>query len=241
MSENMTEMSVNPAMPEETYIDAGEKNAAAGLCGGGDSSCGEAPSGERLFSQREVDDLIRERLRRERKNNDALRDTKGLIDRLRGEGIICAESYSDASEEIARLISSAQTGKDKADADTLEDFGGFSEVLEDVSSEQEAEEGVTPEGSGNSLEGRLSALYEKFCGILEGLSSDEREDKKSGALRSFSSTGFSRSSVGAVFDTEINLSPTQRRIAREAGIPYREYASLLRDIPDREYLKRNLK
>ena len=76
-------------------------------------------------------------------------------------------------------------------------------------------------------------IYKSAC----GMNNDSATDRQ--ARASLSSTGFSGRSAVEVEEMGITHSPTQRRLARENGISYREYASLLGDVPSGDRLKKN--
>ena len=55
---------------------------------------------EKRFTQKELDQLVSERLTRERKNNACLEQLRTAIDKLRTDGVIKSSSYSDVVAEI---------------------------------------------------------------------------------------------------------------------------------------------
>lgn len=93
----------------------------------------------------------------------------------------------------------------------------------------------------------LCELYDSFCkhfgklySLFDGEEKTESEHLMQGAynkinprniISEYSSTGFSGRSASPSSDDGANLSPLQRKIAKSAGISYREYASMLREIP----------
>lgn len=264
---------------EIIYNDAEASATSEGLCGEEDAVCGDAPEGkERLFTQRELDDLICERLKRERRNNRVLNDAKGLIDKLREKGIITAISYADAARELESLIGSrlgenttdvaeqrqeeargeletapshqesvlespslteAQFAtaptKDRVKNELFELFERYPEAMGDKILESRAFRELVREGDVKICDAyeAFKRLADSFSKNSAGASLSDRE-----ARTAISSTGFSRSSAGEFADEGLGLSPSQRRLARDSGISYREYASLLRDVPSADYLKR---
>lgn len=95
-------------------------------------------------------------------------------------------------------------------------------------------------GSQESVEKKLSRLCAELSRLLDGTAEksitdnqdDEIFDDGFYARRSACSTGFSANSACDAQSSGFELTPTQRDIARRAGISYREYAELLKDIPD---------
>ncbi len=95
--------------------------------------------------------------------------------------------------------------------------------------------------------GGLCELYDCFCkhfgklsSLFDGEEKTESEHLSEGTynnisprniISEYSSTGFSGRSASPSSDDGANLSPLQRKIAKSAGISYREYASMLREIP----------
>ena len=60
--------------------------------------------GEKKFTQEELDKLISERLKRERKNNAAISALKKTLDAMSDSGFIKSGSYSLMAEELTRLL-----------------------------------------------------------------------------------------------------------------------------------------
>lgn len=105
--------------------------------------------------------------------------------------------------------------------------------------EKRAEENVAQskaEDGTQEIGDRLFKLCSELAYLLSGANkncdggSDERGEFF--ARRSASSTGFSQRSALEAVAGGAELTPTQREIARRAGISYREYAELLRQIPE---------
>lgn len=68
-----------------------------------DSAGSENTDGEKRFTQKELETLISERLKRERKNNTHLTEIKTVLDELKEKGVMHGDSYAAlASELISR-------------------------------------------------------------------------------------------------------------------------------------------
>lgn len=110
--------------------------------------------------------------------------------------------------------------------------------VQDKSTEQVYGEEHT--GNDENVGKRLSRLCLELSRLLDGTAEKsiyDNPDKEIGdngffARRSACSTGFSANSACDAASAGFELTPMQRDIARRAGISYREYAELLRDIPD---------
>ena len=77
-------------------------NAAQDTCG--DDNTEKKDVGEKLFTQAQLETLISERMKRERKNARALNSVKDALKSLQARGIISKGSYSDMADELcARL------------------------------------------------------------------------------------------------------------------------------------------
>ncbi len=314
---------------------------------------------KRYFTQRELEKHINARLIRERKKNQNLEALKTMVDTLLDEGIINANSYAEAAEELMTVIAENAVGnkeekEEKKDiADMVKSLGDTdsscksSDSTEDEVSTKgnhksdkspdknnnanshaetakelmaltvgdtvgnwEAENAVTEKGNdlmefvkdedvkifcgnkdnaeseqirvtaeddiadknGKFPEGeavrktewqtaesispfgaeekdavaaesvsegkaydneRLVGLLREFIGILEGgRTSEKKTDSGFFARRNICSTGFSKTGSGEDMRLAQTLTPTQREIARRAGLSYREYAELLREIPE---------
>lgn len=330
-----------PDTSEKKYTDGAEKK------GGG-----------RLFTQRELEKCIGERLIRERRNNASLENIKKLVDGLCERGILNADSYAEAERELCEKLCSMDAGNtreenskesplpdgknDMAGTDdgnsgesvpdaALSDDGVIKDTEKDaeresitaepekytgcesISAESEKDNGYEsialpqekdastqdpafesvdacapleqsavgktqelyelcskhPELDAASLlesdefisyctgrSGTLLELYEGFTSLLSAFESFNRSrlsgfsrnatditHEASGnyrhAMKALSSTGFSRLSANESSDYSGLLSPSQRDIARRAGISYREYAQLLADIPDGSRIKKH--
>ncbi len=290
-------------------------------------------SGKRLFTQRELEKCIGERLMRERRNNASLQSIKKLVDGLCERGIINADSYAEAERELCEKLCSVNAGntrEENSEGAVLPEVTNKEEISESGNSGESASE-IQPlqdtqvtensesyvtcyEGSDNQEEkdtgeqdicdeceastalqeeepqsrteelcelclkypsldaaellkskefavyskgkdGTLLELYEGFSSLLDALESYSRS-KATGytpknnapyeisnherhAMKALSSTGFSKLSASESSDFSELLSPSQRSIARRAGISYREYAQLLSDIPDSSRIKRH--
>ncbi len=81
--------------------------------------------------------------------------------------------------------------------------------------------------------GDILSLYEDYLGFLDGLSSSPEVKRYRAAQRELASTGFSGGASCAV-DYGSMLSDNQRRIAKAAGMSFRQYAELLSQIPSKK-------
>lgn len=60
--------------------------------------------GERMFSQSELEEIISERLSRERKKNESLSSVKALLKSVAEKGLIKGSSYADMAKELAERL-----------------------------------------------------------------------------------------------------------------------------------------
>ncbi|MCR5353361.1 MAG: hypothetical protein K6D98_03560, partial [Clostridiales bacterium] len=63
---------------------------------------------EKTFTQTELEKLISERLKRERKNIAAFSEIRDIIDGLRENGVIKSASYADAAKELGVRLQNTQ-------------------------------------------------------------------------------------------------------------------------------------
>ncbi len=82
---------------------------------------------EKTFTQSQLEALISERLKRERKNAEALRSVKDLLTNLSNSGTLKSSSYSDMASELSKLLSEK---KDKAEENAVT-VGGTHSALEE--------------------------------------------------------------------------------------------------------------
>ncbi len=270
---------------------------------------------ERLFTQRELEKCIGERLTRERRKVAPFEKLKQLLDRLKSDGVIYADSYAEAAEELCRRLEACSENAGNTREDSLcggeneqgTDTDGVAlgelqeadtslavgteysessverkekfadvrpcgrEIMHGGDTVEQNDVGTTEEDDGNAFvsqyeelsrrypyidtealmtdrgfeafcrgrDGSLTELYEGYAELIRSIGGKPCAAPNVGngscggrpAIRALSSTAFSAGSASPVSDAALGLSPLQRDIARRAGISYREYAQLLRDIP----------
>ena len=109
---------------------------------------------EKTFTQTELEKLISERLKRERKNIAAFSEIRDIIDGLRENGVIKSASYADAAKELGMRLQNTQ----KNTYETEEtDSGNEKEALSAAAPDFEEEESAKTEKD----EGILNAEEEK--------------------------------------------------------------------------------
>ena len=239
---------------------------------------------EKTFTQSKVEELIAERLRRERKNTESLRSVKDLLCKLTDSGVIKSSSYSDMANELCSLFAEKHHGEETDDsfagADVVGEFSGEEKctqteengdtvaICQEVSaenphnpiSEQTLNKSSDVPYSLSSSDARAIKRAYPECDIGE-LLCDEAFEKfaegKSGTAEKIygeyltfmtvlngrnenierrmfaenASTSFSASDKAYCSDGSENLTKRQMEIARMSGMSYREYSSLLSDIP----------
>jgi len=77
-----------------------------------DASYEKTEADEKTFTQVELEKLISERLRRERRNFEAFEDLKGAFDILSKTGVVEKASYSDMARMLGERIGGAKAEKD---------------------------------------------------------------------------------------------------------------------------------
>jgi hypothetical protein len=160
-----------------------------------------------------------------------------------------AENY-EAEEGESEAVNSAKdslpTTENTQETDISEMADEPCDGISDGAEVSLGDDGVSSgEGVEETITGTLKSRDEHGVGdkisrlcteLISLLTSDKETEVKSAdelfARRSASSTGFSQRSAGEGMVCADSLTPTQREIARRAGISYREYAGLLREIPE---------
>lgn len=261
--------------------------------------------GERLFTQKELEALISERLMRERKNLEAYKTVKDILDEMMRDGLINACSYAEAARELYERLSAKNAENTDTHAENTEGTGMTGGKKVEEQEEREEDVGVTeadcvtvsekPNVNGDAnvtvdepvlseefpalptsgqetgtdgdrtsemcellkaypelcidtlladegfilysqrYGGTLKELYEGYSKLKAALGRIGGEDGKAECrteIRRMASTSFSRCSASPSSDAGFELSPLQRDIARRAGLSYREYYEMLKDIPD---------
>ena len=207
-------------------------------------------SGEKLFTSKQVERIIGERLAREKRNSASLAEVRDMMMNLVTAGVIHSRNIPDMAAEVEELLASAARGNvsenaDKTSADvtpTTEDT--VEETPEDSSVDSELEEftRVFPRVDLRSLlenedfldyadgkSGSLVSLYAAFLTERDERILAEEQGRSDSLRRSLASTGFS-SGKSAGEDYSSLLTPTQMRIAKSAGMTYKEYADYLSQI-----------
>lgn len=135
---------------------------------------------ERLFTQKELEEIISERLKRERKTTGALNDVKRLLKTAGQKGLVKGNSYCEMAEDFCKKLGGEQCGLPKETLDAEGEFQNL-EVPDNNLSKAEAaaddkeellcqdktvfeqKESIT-EVSNEALEfaGTLKTLREKF-------------------------------------------------------------------------------
>ncbi len=82
-------------------------------------------------------------------------------------------------------------------------------------------------------EGDLTSLYEDYFIFLEGLKNTRSQKSARAAQRGIASTGFSGYAAGTP-DYASLLTENQKQIAEDAGMSYKQYATLLSQIPTKK-------
>lgn len=218
-------------------------------------------NGKRYFTQRELERHINSRLMREKKKNSELEALKSMADALIEKGIIDADSYAVAAEKLYEIAAESAVGNKEGDScGVCEDAPAEAvDKTADLKQEDCYDKGDAPadviDGDGENYEedkdvscanlmagdadfatediARLSGLCRRFLALAERAENCEKSGEESSfrARRDACSTGFSGKCAAYTPDGGNTLTPLQREIARKAGISYREYAALLRDIP----------
>lgn len=214
---------------------------------------------ERLFTQKELEEKISERLSRERKNNESLLSVKQLLKNFSDKGLLSSRSYTEMAKElIGKLSENKNSGTD---------IGGEKTAFTPVAAETDGHDNATENGGkkdeqenvDESFASVLSRIKEKYPeGTVEKLLSgneflyfakgrsgrmDEVFDDyynflncRGGAEErelpgELYSTAFS--SYSGADTVRTSLTKQQMEIAKGAGMSYREYSELLESIPKR--------
>lgn len=226
-------------------------------------------SEEKLYTQKELEKIVEQRLIRERKNAESFREIRDLLGELRKRGDIKEGSNAQIACSLAKLLhkdeeakEDSKTEENSASPDTLPesvknaDFPRFSEVVQkdtpEVSNSADEFYRFIEKFGENELkaamndkaftafsagkEGSLSSLYEGYLDFLSALSESRDARKYRAAEASLASTGFSKRASGEV-DYGSLLTENQKKLAKGAGMSYRQYSELLSQIPTKKLKK----
>lgn len=204
----------------------------------------------RTFTEKQVEGIIGERLARERRGNAALSKIRDMIMMLAQKGVLKSRSIPEMGEELEELISCIDITGMKEERDT--DAPGNDKTEENKEHDRKAEIlnfiKLFPRVNLDELlsddefirfieqrDGTLSSLYAEYIGMIGEKLNEEKAKQKRNLRSGLSSTGFSTRSSGAE-DYSSLLTPTQIRIAKNAGMSCREYADYLSQLPSKSNL-----
>lgn len=223
-------------------------------------------SEEKLYTQKELEKIVEQRLIRERKNAESFRDVREVIAELRKRGDIKESSNTQIATSLARLLHKSEEAhensedKEKTESpDTVPDsdkdaaFPKFSEAAQKDSPEKSKSanefldfiekfgekhlKGVMNDSAfanfASGKTGSLTSLYASYLDFLSALSESDDARKYRAAEASLASTGFSKRASGDV-DYGSLLTESQKRLAKGAGMSYRQYSELLSQIPTKK-------
>lgn len=204
-----------------------------------------AEKGEKLFTAKQVERIVGERLARERRNGTALGKVRDLIMGLAEKGVLTSRNIPDMAAELERMLapSGVGTAEDTEKANT-DEVGDTPEESTGGTVGDEVEEfiSVFPNVDVRALlsdeefldyaearSGRLAALYAGFLTEREERNRRDERDRSNALRRGLASTGFSSGKSGAEDYTSI-LTPSQIAIARNSGMSLKEYADYLSQV-----------
>lgn len=204
-----------------------------------------AEKGEKLFTAKQVERIVGERLARERRNGTALGKVRDLIMGLAEKGVLTSRNIPDMAAELERMLapSGVGTAEDTEKANT-DEVGDAPEESTGGTVEDEIEEfaSIFPNVDVRALlsdeefldyaearSGRLAALYAGFLTEREERNRCDERDRSNALRRGLASTGFSSGKSGAEDYTSI-LTPSQIAIARNSGMSLKEYADYLSQV-----------
>lgn len=204
-----------------------------------------AEKGEKLFTAKQVERIVGERLARERRNGTALGKVRDLIMGLAEKGVLTSRNIPDMAAELERMLAPSGVGtvEDTEKANT-DEVGDAPEESTGGTVEDEIEEfaSIFPNIDVRALlsdeefldyaearSGRLAALYAGFLTEREERNRRDERDRSNALRRGLASTGFSSGKSGAEDYTSI-LTPSQIAIARNSGMSLKEYADYLSQV-----------
>lgn len=221
----------------------------------------EVDKEEKMFTKSELEAVVRERLRRDRKVNEELLSVKKLLKEAGEKGLIGGTSYAEMAQSLEEILKNARGNKEETEIPAH-----MSEICENTSSAAEedgekdavkggentaeavpeffgilaqlkqkypsADELLAGEGLSRFAKGRSGSAEEIFDDYYEFMSCLEGKTRDGNNSHSaLSSTAFSSSASSA--DTSFGLTRQQMEMAKSEGLSYREYAHLLENVPKR--------
>ena len=230
------------------------------------------PQEEKLFTKKELENIVEQRLSRERKSSESLCKIRDLVALLRQNEAFKKLSNASLADKLQELVHRETEAPDNAVVKAREarpesflSCPTFGEMTQNITAEDTQENGYAEEmpetaeqngfsrfftkhGEQKLLElmndsafrafcvgksGDLLELYESYMGFLEALSVSPEAKRRRVAQREFASTGFSRGACSTV-DYGSLLTENQKKIAKAAGMSYRQYSELISQIPSKK-------
>lgn len=208
---------------------------------------------EKLFTQSELENLISERLKRERKTQSALLPVKELLGVLCDNGVIKSSSYPEMATELcghlATLLSGTKEENTSVGTQSLPQEkevesaqkesallaftpSDIATIYEKYPSSDIAATLCSPEflKFTQNRQGSFDEIYSDFLS-LKNLFNERAQNDSNSLHSSLASTSFSADSKSSFSTGHTNLTARQMQMAKNAGLSYREYSDLLNSIP----------
>ena len=208
---------------------------------------------EKLFTQSELENLISERLKRERKTQSALLPVKEMLSVLCEKGIIKNGSYPEMATQLCGHLDTLLSGAkeenisvgtqnlpmEKEPETVQENCDALSFTPSDIAviyEKHPASDIVATISSpvflkfAQNRQGSFEQIYSDFLS-LKNLFEEKAQSDSNSLHSSLASTSFSADSKSSFSTEHTNLTARQMQMAKNAGLSYREYSDLLNSIP----------
>ncbi len=224
-------------------------------------------SEEKLYSQKELEKIVEQRLIRERKNTESFRDIREIIAELKRRGDIEAGSNAQIASKLGSLLEAAQNktpeeqseevppvaapdSDKKTSEPTLtaevprslpEEEKGTNEFFEFI--EKFGEEKLKKLMNDRTFSafsiGKSGSLASIYENYIDFLSalSDSNDARKYRAAEAGLASTGFSKKASGAVDYGSALTENQKSLARSAGMSYKQYSELLSQIPNKKLKK----
>lgn len=112
---------------------------------------------QKLFTQAQLENLLCERMKRERKNARSLNSLKTVLKQLRSNGILDSDSYSDMADELCRRLGSLTQKEDERQNGTSDEQSKNTDKNVQSVKCDDAVLNVQPQNTGENAENTIYA------------------------------------------------------------------------------------
>lgn len=123
----------------------------------GNNGIDNKEKGQKLFTQAQLENLLCERMKRERKNARSLNSLKTVLKQLKSNGILDSGSYSDMADELCRRLGTLMQKEGERQNDTTDEQAENTDKNVQSAKGDDAVLNVQPRNAGENAENTIYA------------------------------------------------------------------------------------